>query len=275
MWQVVKEVLFELWVFFVESILKLPKQKGVKDDKKFTHSTEPAEDSSLLPDSTLLPSKAGEAIGHRVYVAVPNAACYLKPRQDFDTRIVVFDYGQALTFIRFAGEFSEVQSESVRGWVSTSVLVDDKKLVLPNFRPAYRYDAYNEHTERLRLCLKDEMQGGELGLPLQSAEFVLYKLWELKVTIQWGLNRPRLSGAWQTLLRGMRGVQMGIVPRTGAVLECGGSGERAFLGYVEAVHPDSSIVVQSVGRVEDGEFRVEHLSHDEWKEWRPIFISFT
>ena len=40
------------------------------------------------------------------------------------------------------------------------------------------------------------------------------------------------------------------------------------------MHPDESIVVESVGKEVDGEFLIETLTPTQWRELRPVFISF-
>ena len=77
-------------------------------------------------------------------------------------------------------------------------------------------------------------------------------------------------------MRGVRGVSISVEPRTQAVLERPAeSGERGFVAYVSAVHPDNSIVIEGVGMFMAGEYTVETFSHEEWREWRPVFISFS
>lgn len=268
------EVLSDLWSFVVEAVFGHTRQE--QPLLKLTGSTQanPSATTTSPSAPTQVATKSGQVLGQQVFVCSEKAFCHAEPRFGFDTRIATFNYGQMLTLIRTREGFSEVQSATVRGWVEASDLAEDPAGVFPHFRSTCHYDAHNPQTVRLRYCLQDEMLGATLALPLQSAEFAFYKLWENRVSVMWGYKRPRTPGAWQTALRGRSGVQIGIEPRTGAIMECSGSGQQAFLAYVDAVHPDSSLVVQSVGRVREGEYREERFTHEEWKEWRPVFISF-
>jgi hypothetical protein len=83
-------------------------------------------------------------------------------------------------------------------------------------------------------------------------------------------------GTVHQLLRGQPGVTIGVEPKTSSLIE-GMETEthKAFLGVVVAVQPDGTITVQSVGRVNAGEFRVEHFTRTAWREFRPVFISFS
>lgn len=218
--------------------------------------------------------KAGESYGRTAYVIEDMVFCMSKPKMSFDTQIGTLFYGDKVTVDRMKDSSAEVDNGLFRGWVESKDLSDDINDVLPKFRSSYVYDANNEQTLKLRRFLRDEFFGGKLELPLQTAEYIFYVLKRSGVEISWPSDRPRIPGTWQNILRGKRGVNMGIQPRTNSILEYSGNGTPGFLGYVEAVHPDESITLQTVGRVVEGEFRVEEFTRDEWKEWRPTFISF-
>lgn len=277
MWLAFKEVLSDLW-YFANGI-----SLSTKPNVKMAAVEPNPRKEALLPRSEtedtgnpkLSSAKDNQLLGYPVYVLTEKTDIFCVPELGFDIKITTVNYGQTLQLIRQKGDYAEVQFMTYHGWVSMANVTDDREQVCPMFRPMYCYDNKNEHTTRLRECIKDEMLGGVLSIALQSAEFVLYKLWENKRQISWNNYRPRIAGAWQTALRGALGVNIGIEPHTGAILECAGSGQSAFLGYVESVHPDSSIVLHSIGRVKEGEFRAEHLTRDVWKEWRPVFITFT
>lgn len=69
---------------------------------------------------------------------------------------------------------------------------------------------------------------------------------------------------------------MTLEPKTGSILEyAGDDGVNGFLAYVVAVHPDLSITIKSIGRLKEGEYREEDFTQSQWKEWRPVFISFS
>lgn len=67
---------------------------------------------------------------------------------------------------------------------------------------------------------------------------------------------------------------MSIEPRTSSIIEYLNENNDGIIGFITEVSPDLAITMSSVGRIEAGEYRVEKFTHDEWKEWRPVFISF-
>jgi hypothetical protein len=58
------------------------------------------------------------------------------------------------------------------------------------------------------------------------------------------------------------------------VLECKGDKEQ-FLAFVESVIPDDSIIISSIGRHEAGVYEKQEFTRAQWRELRPVFISFT
>ncbi len=219
----------------------------------------------------------GSKVGHQVrvvFVQVESVPYYAVPEISFDTKLGNFTYGQKLVFLKFHGDFSEVSIANKCGWVETKYLSDSSQIIFPVLRPAYVYNASHEQTIKLRSCLQDAMLGNELQLPLQSPEWTLYQLWARGTTLSWPPERPRGAGQWQKLLRGKPGVLIGIEPKTGSIMEVGEGAGFPFLAYVESVSPDQTITISSVGREQAGEFLVDKFIKEEWKEWRPVFISF-
>jgi len=218
--------------------------------------------------------KVAQSLGRVAYVQSDTAICMSSPKFTFDTQVGSLSYGDKVMVTRVQDSFAEIDTNVVRGWVETKVLSDDVHKVFPDLQSNQIYGFNNEQTIKLRRYLHDETLAQLLMLPLQSTEYLLYTLKRAGVTVSWPPTRPREPGAWQKILRGVKGVTMGIEPRTSSIFEYVGYGAPGFLGYVEAVHPDQSITLQSVGRINEGEYRVEEFTHDEWKEWRPVFISF-
>lgn len=219
--------------------------------------------------------KNGDIEGWTAYVQDETVTYYSQPILSIDTKLGSFFYGDKVIVTRTIKNFAEVHNATVRGWVNTEALTEDFLAVLPNFEHSFVYGVYDKETIKLRRLIQDEVLGGKLEVPLQSLEFVLSILKQKQLQVEWPLLRPRLPGSWKTLLRGVKGVSLSLEPHTGAILEyAGDDGISGFFGYVEAVHPDLSITLQSVGREKEGEFRIEEFYHNEWKEWRPVFISF-
>lgn len=234
------------------------------------------DDSKDLFSGVMVPNQnKNESFGRIAYVKSDSVVCLNGPELEFDAQVGTLFYGDRVTVTRIKDKFVEVEAGTVHGWVESTFLTDDLKEIIPSLRSAYIYGVTNEETIKLRRYIHDEALGQELGLSLQSIEYILFILKKTGIKVSWPPVRPREPGVWKTILRGLKGVSMGVEPKTGSVLEYAGNGTPGFIGYVEAVHPDQSITLQTVGRVEEGEYRVEEFSHEEWKEWRPVFICFT
>lgn len=276
MTQALWEVLNDLWKFICHEFLVLSSgQHNLKESSNARVSS--SQKTEVLRSRPIVTSgdKSSDLIGWTAYIKVDSVPYFSQPELIFDTKLGSFSYGDKVMVVCSVNNFTEVRTATVQGWVATEALSDDSKQILPVLETGNIYNAHNEQTIKLRRCINDEALGQMLTIPLQSVEFALMALKQRQILISWPAERPRLPGRWKTLLRGYKGVSLSIEPRTGAILEYGGDdGTDGFLGYVEAVHPDLSITLQSVGRVVEGEYRVEEFSHNEWKEWRPVYISF-
>ncbi|MCA9357415.1 hypothetical protein H6784_00205 [Candidatus Nomurabacteria bacterium] len=277
------EVVKDLWFFafgvtLVEKPIPLTLKAGdvVNDAVTKTEvKSETKADSRIGTPKSNSPSYAPSvAAGRLAYVVKDSVACVQQPSHIFDTVVGFLSYGDEVMVGDMGERLVHVDTPKFSGWVETEALSDDRKKVFPNLVPGFSYNASSEEAFRLRRYIKDELLGHELRLPLQSIEFIIYTLKRSNVTIAWPNERPRTPGTWKTILRGVAGVSMSIEPHTGAVFEYAGNGTPGFLGYVLEVRPDKSIKMASVGRIKEGEYLVEEFTSDEWKEWRPVYISF-
>tara|TARA_B100000508_G_scaffold77271_1_gene60088 strand:- start:1038 stop:1829 length:792 start_codon:yes stop_codon:yes gene_type:complete len=209
------------------------------------------------------------------YVITREEFLLLEPALSIDGRVTVLHYGDQVAVNRLQGDYAEVVFAGRQGWVRRDSLSDDPALVFPQFEPGYVYHSRHEDTIKLRKYLNDETLSGRLDLPVQPVEHIVYMTKRKKMPFTWPHDRPRTPGQLNALLRGRPGVHTAIEPRTDAVIESTDPDGLAFMGCVEAVHPDNSIVVSSFGRVTEGEYRSETFTQSEWKEWRPVFLTFT
>lgn len=208
------------------------------------------------------------------YIADEPAGLFFEPHRAFDQCVQKLHYGTKVRLGQKQAEYIEVWVGELRGWVHCSVLADESTHVFPQLVSDTVYNATDQETRKLRRCLEDQHLAGVLALPLQTEEYIFYRLWRHQIPVDWPFHRPRRAGNWQSLLRGERGVQMSIEPRTASILEYRGEETAPFLGYVTAVHPDQSIELCSVGRLQAGEFREETFTREKWREWRPVFLTF-
>lgn len=212
--------------------------------------------------------------GRQAYVAALTCVCFARPIIAFDTKLGSLSYGARVIVLKREGMFVYVEGQECSGWVNGDELVYEKEFIIPQLQPGTVYEYDNTETIKIRTALNDECLGGVLCLPLQPVEYVLYVLAERGVKVAWPPVRPRTPGSLQVLLRGLRGVRIGIEPKTGALMEYRNEEGKGVIGLIEAVHPDETIILRSVGKEKDGEYRVETIQKDAWRELRPVFISF-
>lgn len=206
------------------------------------------------------------------YCTQDETPVYERPVRALDTVLAYLLYGATVVVERHEGQFSQIVTRDQRGWVHKDVLVYDKAVIFPQLRDGERYDAHHPATVAIRRYLNDPFAAAPLYLPLLPAEQVTYRLREQGRMISWPPRRPRPVGLWHELLRGVPGIQSTIEPRTGALVEWFDDDGEGALRYVEAVHPDRSIVVAGIVDA-DGRYRVERMSEAEWRSLRPVFIT--
>jgi hypothetical protein len=145
--------------------------------------------------------------------------------------------------------------------------------VFPELVSGTVYAEDSLETKKLRQYIEDEFFATELFLPLQPVELVMYRLKRHGLKIDWPAIRPRLAGTWQNILKGQSGIKIGLVPKTGAIIEYRNDDGTGFVGYTKAVKVDESIIIEGVGRKVVGEYREELIEKSEWQNWRPVWIS--
>lgn len=193
----------------------------------------------------------------------------------FDSRVGTLPYGSEIIVSVVEGKSAYVTHGSTVGWVMGSDFTYNRDEVFPRLDSGKVYTAESTETKLIRSHLRDECDGGTLYIPLQATEYMLYELQLRNITPQWPLTRPRLPGSWQGQLKGRPRTHIGVVPKTGTVMEYYTDAKVGMLGFVEAVHPDETIVIKSVGKEREGQYLVETLTEEVWRELRPVFISFT
>lgn len=210
----------------------------------------------------------------RAFVSVESAYCLALPASTFDGLLFRLPYGVMVGVRRLQDGYAEVVYGGRVGWIAVTELCDDETQVFPQLQTNHYYGAQQREVVALRKCIQDVCLGGVAQLPLQSLEYMVYAISRHRPDFRWPDDRPRTPGMLHTILRGRSDIKMSIEPRTAAVMEVGSGEGSGFFGVVEAVQPDQSIALASVGRLAEGQFLRETFSRNEWKEWRPTFISF-
>jgi hypothetical protein len=219
---------------------------------------------------------SAEQVGARVdavgYVCVPDAPLYALPTRMFDGVIDRLSFGDSFQVRNTQGKWLEVECKELRGWIQRDNTTESKRTLEPQFIANAVYNDEHPATVKLRTRIDDAFFATPLALPLQDVEYVTYKLFQKGRIILWPHERPRVAGTWQRLLKGVRGIHMGIAPKTGAVMEYINEDNTGHVAYVESVYPDSSMTITEIGYPTEGVYSERTLSKDEWKELRPVFI---
>jgi hypothetical protein len=195
-----------------------------------------------------------------------------------DAVYTVLPYGSMVMVLDVSDMWAYVASGAYTGWVYIDDLEDMAARVYPSFVIGTEYAENDSTTEKLRALIADEFGAGELSLPLQSEEYVLYRLLRKDIRISWPPIRPRLPGFWHTILKDIASMKVSDHPAVGALMEYGHSDAahgRGYLAYVEAVFPDGSIHISEVGFRAPGVYEERTLPLSEWQELSPLFLVFS
>lgn len=209
------------------------------------------------------------------YIAVTKTGVMAKPLWAFDTQLNEYTYCQKVSVLGYEGRFVHILYQTESAWVLKDAITMNREDIYPTFVANNIYLAADSETKKLRQVIRDEFFTAELYLPLQSVEFVSFKLKEQNINIPWGEERPRPAGLWRDLLKGHLGVKIGISPKTGSILEGKLESGLGFVGYVTAVYPGDDISLLSVGKEVEGKYKEEKLSKEEWQALQSIFIQIS
>ncbi len=211
--------------------------------------------------------------GDTAYILTTEAKAFHRPVWTFDGVVKSFPYATAVTVLGYEGRFARVANDGSTLFILKDELTTHKDEIFAEFHTGEIYSANHPDTKKVRRLIRDEFFTTELCMPLLGVEFVMYRLLLAGRSIVWKSTRPRLAGQWQNLLKGQMGIQIGIMPKTGAVFEYTKADGSGFLGYTKAVHVDDSIVIEGMGRMIEGEYKEEVLTKEVWHELRPVWIA--
>ena len=212
-----------------------------------------------------------KSLGTSIYIGVPDTLMYADPIMVFDGVMETLSYGELVTLIENKGRWSRIRRKESEGWVLRDTLEEMKTSIHPSFTHGKKYDAEDPETVMLRTILGDMFFAMPLELPLQDIEYVSYILKKKGRDILWPLLRPRTSGTWHVLLKGVEGIHIGVTPKTDSILEII-EDDIGHVAYVDAVFPDESIKISEIGYPEEGMYSERTLPREEWREHRPVFI---
>lgn len=207
-----------------------------------------------------------------MYTGSSHTAVWQEPTTAFDSVVAHIPYGALVMILEQRGRWSRIVYREIAGWVLRDELIDRAAYVYPEFSIGVPNGAEDPNTLRLRAVIEDEFNGGAAELPLQSSEYVWYRLCRKNVHLAWPAQRPRTEGTWHTVLKGLENVHIGIQPKVGAVMEYSTDEGIGHLAYVEAVFPDDTLSISEVNFPDQGAYNERVLTKEEWRELKPVFI---
>lgn len=227
-------------------------------------------------DSILKTRAVSEPIAHSVmYVGSARAPLFLNPTKEFDAVIRELSYGTMVMVLEEKGRFARISQNGSDGWTLRDDLIDRAAYVYPEFQIGEENGADEPNTLRTRAVIGDAFHGGEAEFPLQAGEYAYYKLVRKGLAITWPDVRPRTPGMWHTILKGVSGVSIGVIPKVGSIMEYTQPDETGHLAYVEAVFPDESIVLSEANYPDRGIYNERTLVKEEWTMLNPLFLQIT
>ncbi len=208
-----------------------------------------------------------------MYANTISVPVYKNPTVAFDEQIGTIPYGEMVMMLEPRGRFFHIVWNTLEGWVLREDLVDRAAHVYPEFIIGQEHGVDHPTTASVRTILGDVFSLGRSEFSLQAGEYVLYRLWRKGTRINWPVVRPRIPGTWHKILKGIEGVHVGVVPRVGSVMEYLFEGDAGHLAYVEAVFPDNTITISEANYPDSGIYNERVLTKEEWREFRPVFIT--
>lgn len=249
----------------LENIIK--ESEVVQDDSLHTtfktvneilHTNAPAQ--SIIQKNTVM------------YANTVRVPVYKNPTVEFDAQIGEIPYGEMVIILEPKGRFYRIMWHTTEGWVFRDDIADRATRVHPEFVVGEENLVDGLNTTHVRAILGDVFGLGRSEFPLQAGEYVLYRLWKKGINIHWPETRPRVPGLWHKILKGVPGVHVSVVPKTGSIMEYISDADTGHLAFVEAVFPDDTISVSEINFPDSGIYNEREISKDEWKELKPVFI---
>ncbi len=208
-----------------------------------------------------------------MYVGNTAVPMYRNPTIAFDACIRTIPYGEMVMMLEPRGRFYKIIWNEIEGWVLRDDLVENSVQVYPKFVIGEEQSVDHPNTARVRTVLGDIFGLQRSNFPLQAGEYILYKLWEKGIHITWNEVRPRVPGLWHKILKGSRGIHVGVVPKVGSIMEYMLHDDMGHLAYVEVVFPDDTIIISESNFPDSGIYNERELLKEEWKAVKPVFIT--
>ncbi len=200
---------------------------------------------------------------------------YANPTIEFDAQIGEIPFGEMIIVLEPRGRFYRIAWNTLEGWVLRDDVADRAIRVYPQFVVGEENSIDHPNTAHVRAILSDVFGLSKSEFPLQSGEYVLYRLWRKGIHVIWPATRPRVPGSWHRILKGSPQVHIGVIPKVGAVMEYLLSPDVGHLAFVDAIFPDGTITISEAHFPDAGIYNERVLMREEWKDLHPLFLTFS
>lgn len=209
-------------------------------------------------------------VGEVGYIFTPRASLRQRPMMTFDNVLRKLNYGCKVAVMGYEGRFAKVEVGNQSGYLLKDEVTTNYNEIFPKFTAGEIYLSHSEPAKQLRRLIDDEFSAEDLFLPLLEVEYIAYQIKLSNRFLPWGEERPRTAGNWHNLLKGQKGIHIGIEPKTGSIMEYFSEGIGRIV-YVSAVNADETLTLLSVGRKIEGQYLEEKFSKKDWQKYRPVF----
>lgn len=251
----------ELWDFSLQSFQR--KHKSSTSFKEHSGAVGP----------TIVSNKKNQQFLEIGYISRTHVDCFRVNERGDKEKVSTLHYGQKVLVLQKNGQEVEISRGNIQGWIATMSISSDPREVFPAFFSETRYDEKKDATVKLRACVQSYFLKKKVGV-VHSDEFVLYKLIRDDFSFPKVFHSIEDGERWSEKLRELITVEFSTEPRTRSVMEYVSPTGVLQFGYVTAVRPDESIVIETIGYVTAGMYSVVTFTKEQWIHLQPTFITF-
>ncbi|MFA6215565.1 MAG: CHAP domain-containing protein [Patescibacteria group bacterium] len=250
----------------------------------------------VLPE--VLPDK-------KLYVTATALNVRSSPEQidgEKSNKIGTLKLGQEITYLDQKDKWIYISGpDGLKGWVSSYHVTEYLPTVIENpknnnieknsnleckldFKKGIANLATDQNTIKLRKFINDELHGGLNSLALQCTEYVLYKLKQHDITVEWPVQSGRDGGKWPIIFEKDSQHKYKVLdyPKVGCAMcfTAGFKDPRAaatgHVAYIEEVLPDGSVRISEANWPPLGKYFERVIPQAEWQnKWKAKFVDFS
>ncbi|MEN9922423.1 MAG: hypothetical protein RL097_700 [Candidatus Parcubacteria bacterium] len=251
----------ELWDFSLQSF-----------QRKHKSSTAFKEHSGAV-GPTIVSNRKNQQFLEIGYISRTQVDCFRVNERGDKVKVSTLHYGQKVLVLQKNEQEVEISRGNIQGWIATMSISSDPREVFPAFVSDSIYNEKNNTTTKLRACVQSYFLKKKVGV-VHSDEFVLYKLIQDDFSFPEVFHSIEDGERWSEKLRKQITVDITTEPKTRSVMEYVSSTGVLQFGYVTAVRPDESIVIETIGCVVAGMYSIVTFTKEQWIHLQPTFITF-